>query len=652
MNIEGTRTLDLNVHAGPGATHDRVGSITAGSSDRYDILGKDADTAAWYEIRFSATVTGWVAAAHVQTHGGLAGLEATWNPTPRLLLKAETTLGLNVRSGPDRTHNRIGFIKGGSTVEYEILGKNAATATWYRIRYRHTLPGWVSADHVQARGDLTGLRVAWSADPQLNIKGTNTIDLNVRAGPDATHDRIGRIKVGSTVRYDILGKDAATAAWYQIRFGVGVDGWVSAPWVRTHGDLADLPVTWNPGPRLSLKPTTTANLNVRTGPGADHAWIGRIPRGSTVRYDILGKDAPTAAWYQIRFGRAADGWVSADHVLTHGDLRGLAATWTPRLSLRAGADYNLSVRAGPGRGYAWIGRIPRGSTTRYDILGKDAATAEWYEIRFGAGVTGWVSADHVQTHGSLNGLAVAWTPQLALKASTTAGLNVRAEPDPTADRVGFIRGGSTTRYDILGQDAATAAWWQIRLGPTVVGWVSASHVQTYGRLHGLAVTWTAPPQLSLKPTTTANLNVRSGPGRHPVVGFIPGGSTTRYDILGRDAATATWWRIRFGAGIGWVSADFVRTHGSVAGVPVAWVPGPQLSLKPTTTYNLNVRAQPDATSAKVGFIPGGSTARYNLLARSAATPTWYQIRFSDTVDGWVHGNYVRTHGSLAGLPVR
>ena len=178
-----------------------------------------------------------------------------------------------------------------------------------------------------------------------------------------------------------------------------------------------------------------------------------------------------------------------------------------------------------------------------------------------------------------------------------------------------------------------------------------SHVQTYGHLHGLAVTWTAPPQLSLKPTTTANLNVRSGPGRHPVVGFIPGGSTTRYDLLGRDAATATWWRIRFGTGTGWVSADYVRTHGSVAGVPVAWVPGPQLSLKSTTTYNLNVRSGPDATADRVGFIPGGSTARYDLLARSAATPTWYQIRFSDTVIGWVHGDYVQTHGSLADLPV-
>ena len=47
-------------------------------------------------------------------------------------------------------------------------------------------------------------------------------------GPEAIDQ--GKL-VGSTVRYDILGKDAPTAAWYQIRFGAGVDGWVSAPWV-------------------------------------------------------------------------------------------------------------------------------------------------------------------------------------------------------------------------------------------------------------------------------------------------------------------------------------------------------------------------------------------------------------------------------------
>ena len=122
---------------------------------------------------------------------------------------------------------------------------------------------------------------------------------------------------------------------------------------------------------------------------------------------------------------------------------------------------------------------------------------------------------------------------------------MRSGPGGTHGIVGTIIGGSTTRYDILGKDAATATWYQIRFSASIIGWVSATYVQTHGDLSGLIVTWT-PPQLSLLATTTQNLNVRSGPGTsHDIVGTITGGSTTRYDILGKNAATATWWQIRF-----------------------------------------------------------------------------------------------------------
>ena len=83
------------------------------------------------------------------------------------------------------------------------------------------------------------------------------------------------------------------------------------------------------------------------------------------------------------------------------------------------------------------------------------------------------------------------------------------------------------------------------------------------------MTW-SPPELSLLATTTAGLNVRSGPSTdHSIVGSITGGSTTRYEILGKNAASATWWQIRFSSTItGWVYANLVQTHGDVSGVPV------------------------------------------------------------------------------------
>ena len=650
LGLKAATTNGLNVRSGPGTPHGKVGFITGGSTTRYDILGKDAAVAGWYQIRFSATVDGWVHKDYIQTHGHLRGLRVTW--VPQLSLKATTTLGLNVRSGPGTGHDLVGFIGGGSTVRYDILGKDAATVGWYQIRYSPTIDGWVHKDYIQTHGNLTGLAVTWVPGPQLSLKATTTLGLNVRSGPESTAAKVGFISGGSTVRYDILGKDAATVGWYQIRYSTAVVGWVHANYVQTHGSLTGLAVTWVRGPQLSLKVTVTAGLKVRSGPGTGHSRVGLIAGGSTTRYDILGKDATTVGWYQIRFSDTVTGWVYANHVQTHGSLIGLAVTWVPQLSLKATVTLGLRVRSGPGRGHTRVGFIAGGSITRYDLLGKNAATATWYQIRYSSTVVGWVHANYVQTHGSLTGLAVTWIPQLGLKAVTTAGLNVRSGPGTGHAKVGFIAGGSTVRYDILGRNAA-ATWYQIRYSSTVVGWVYKNHVQTYGHLGGLAVTWDPGPQLSLKAATTAGLNVRSGPDtNHGLVGFITGGSTVRYDLLGKNAATATWYQIRYsGTVTGWVYKNHVQTHGSLTGLAVTWVPGPRLSLKVTVTTGLNVRSGPGLVHNPIGYIAGGSTTRYDILGKDAATAGWYQIRYSAAVTGWVYKNHVQTHGSLTGLAV-
>ena len=655
LSLLATTTDGLNVRSGPDRDHNIVASIAGGSTTRYAILGKDAATATWYQIRFSNAVTGWVSASYIQTHGDLSGLIVTWNPTSQLSLKATTTLNLNVRSGPGSSRSIVGSITGGSTTRYNILGKDAATATWYQIQFSSTVIGWVSASYIQTHGDLSRVTVTWNP-PQLSLKATTTDGLNVRSTPSTGNARVGFIQGGTTARYAILGKDAATATWYQIQFSNTVIGWVHANYIQTHGDLSGLNVTWNP-PQLSLKATTTANLNVRSGPGTSHSIVGSITGGSTTRYNILGKDAATATWYQIQFSNTVTGWVSASYIQTHGNLSGVTVTWNPipQLSLKATTTANLNVRSGPGASHSIVGSITGGSTTRYNILGKDAATATWYQIRFSSTVTGWVSASYIQTHGNLSGVTVTWNPipQLSLKATTTANLNVRSGPGTTHGIVGSITVGSTTRYNILGKNAATATWYQIRFSDTVAGWVYVNLVQTHGDLSGVTVTWNPTPQLSLKATTTANLNIRSGPGTtHGIVGSITGGSTTRYNILGKNAATATWYQIRFSSGAtGWVYANLVQTHGNLSGVTVTWNPTPQLSLKATTTANLNVRSGPGTTFGIAGSIVGSSTARYNILGKNAATATWYQIQFSSSVTGWVSASYIQTHGNLSGVTV-
>ena len=73
---------------------------------------------------------------------------------------------------------------------------------------------------------------------------------------------------------------------------------------------------------------------------------------------------------------------------------------------------------------------------------------------------------------------------------------------------------------------------------------------------------------------------------------------------------------------------------------------PQLQLLPTTSA-LNVRAGPGTRYQQVGLLTDGSQ-RYSVLGRydtgvAGAAGTWWQIRYRDSLTGWVRGDCVQRH---------
>ena len=956
----------------PTAAATQVAMIAAGSTDLHPVLERDADPAAWYQIRFSDTVTGWVSAACVRLHGDGRNLPVT-APRPRASLKPSVTDGLKVRFGPGEAHAWIASIPGGSTVRYELLGKDADFPTWYQISFSDTVTGWVHKDHLLTHGSLEGLEVTWIPQlrPRTATDTTETGGLNVHAGPGAHHRVLVTLPADDTQHYDILGKAAAAAAWYQIRVGALLIGWVPREYVQTRGPLGNLPIIRTSDPNVDADPAAesgfslnqashhngTYTLNFEDGTvsavfastSSPVQYFARADQGRAPVFRILDPDLRPAEKVVLstdtarevnRDGSTKTGGLPRTlqlEVQPNGDVHyvdeglrhigyldySVAGTWTPAAAVprergtslnqeaHRASTYTLTVRddavhatfassSSPVQYYARAdqGRAPvfrivdealrpaakipltvtdaqevnqdgtpkTGGLVRtlklevhtdgnvyyvdeglrrigylsYDAAGSWplAATTEtptapasaptptrptlesgtslnqvshrgstYTLTRSRAGIAAvfvstsspvqyYARADQgrapvfriaaaalrpaaqivltttaaqevnrdgtpktgglprtlkleVHTDGNVHyvdeglrhigylsySIAGTWTPAAEETGTETSppptgtpdpAPSPQPQPTPAPARPTRERGtslnqashrGSTytlnrSRNTLTAAFASTSSPVQyfaradqgrapvfriaapaLRPQAQVVLTTTAARevdrdgtlrpgatartlkleVQPNGDVHyadeglrdigylrytvsgswSLAAPAPATRQLSLKATVTAGLNVRSGPGTvHGIVGAIAGGSTTRYDILGKDAATAAWYQIQFSSTVaGWVHKDYVRTHGDLFGLTVTWTP-PQLSLLATTTYNLNVRSGPGTSHGKVGFIPGGSTTRYDILGKDAATPVWWQIWFSNTVIGWVHGNYVRTHGDVGDVPVR
>jgi uncharacterized protein YraI len=137
--------------------------------------------------------------------------------------------------------------------------------------------------------------------------------------------------------------------------------------------------------RLSANATTTAALNLRSGPGTNYAVQRVIPSGASV---YVNKGPFNTNWYYVTYS-STSGYVFGAYLQQSAHNGGGNTTGT------ATTTAALNLRSGPGTGYAVLRVMPAGASV--NIL-SGPTNGAWYKVSY-AGSTGYAHGDYLRRGG-------------------------------------------------------------------------------------------------------------------------------------------------------------------------------------------------------------------------------------------------------------
>ena len=133
-----------------------------------------------------------------------------------------TASSLYVRSGASTSHNILGTVTKGNSVEIKDTQNG-----WHKINYKGN-DGWVSGKYITSSSSSSTSGSTSTGTTQASKTGTITAtSLNVRSGAATTYSILGTLSNGKTVTiYE------ESNGWYKINYNGGY-GWVSKTYVST-----------------------------------------------------------------------------------------------------------------------------------------------------------------------------------------------------------------------------------------------------------------------------------------------------------------------------------------------------------------------------------------------------------------------------------
>ena len=582
----------LNVRASASTSAKKVTTVKKGQTYDYTKV-KTVKDVNWYYIKINSKKSGWVMGTFVS----FVANGNTTAPSESGTVKVTGTI-LNVREEASEDGKKLTTVRQGETYTYSEV-KKINSINWYHIKVSDTVNGWVMGSFVDFIAN--GNNASPASDGKLTITGSL---LNVRSNASTSSKVVATVKVGQTFSYSKV-KTVSKINWYYIKVSDKVSGWVIGTYVNveaaasttTSASATDAGTTASATSETSatasasaetsstasaeassVSQTTAANpasatsgqltintnvLNVRADTSTTATILTTVTLGKEYSYDNI-KAVDNLQWYRIKVSDSVTGWVMGTYIVVKSEQAPAPASTSGSLKVTGSV---VNVRKGAGTSYNKVGYVKKDEIYSYSQV-KDG----WYYIKISDKQSGWIIGQYVNaTPDATTTTSTAVSPITSAAPSETTATStatstetttVPSETSATSSETSAAPSetSATSSETSAASSETSAASSETSAAPSETSTTSSEITSASTETTTIpteATTTTAAPTRTVTVgtvnTKSSGLNVRKGAG----TGYAVIGQVKKGDKVVIVSKGSKWHKIEFGAGYGYVSAEYI-----------------------------------------------------------------------------------------------
>ena len=450
----------VNVRSGPGTNYTSKTVIASGTS----ITVTDRSNSEWYAVKLSNGMTGYIFSIYIELESGSSSGGGSSSSES---VRARTTAGVNVRSGPGTNYSSKTVIASGTS----ITVTDRSNSEWYAVKLSNGMTGYIYSIYIRIESESS----SGGSSGTESTPAKTTEYVNVRSGPGTNYTSKTVIASGTSITVT----DTSNPEWYAVKLSNGMTGYIYSIYIELQSSSGG-------STSGGVQAKTTAGVNLRRGAGTSFGVIRVVATGTTVTVT----EATNAQWYKVKLSDGTEGYIFTEYLnVISGDIDSVKPDEddTPDTSgaVTARTTTDINLRRGPGTTYGVIMVVDENVT----VTVTEATNSEWYKVRLADGTEGYFSAQYLKiVSGDIDsvkpddsgdkededdgGSDLEGTGEYL---RTTTGVNLRKGPSTSTDVLTVLNSG--TIVEVIDRD--TQGWVHVRTTSGRVGYVSADYVTAY-----------------------------------------------------------------------------------------------------------------------------------------------------------------------------